>query len=131
MINAYLSMAVPRFRSKPVSDGGLSFLQQGALVFLAQSDFHDPGFLVPFALAILGLTLSIGMTASSIANMGAVDASKGGAAGLLEATGYELGVGLGITLSASCQRPTQRSPAASARGADFRPPDRSSFLVFM
>jgi DHA2 family multidrug resistance protein-like MFS transporter len=69
-----------------------------ALMFLAQSDFHDPGFLVPFALAVLGLTFSIGLTASSIAIMGAVDASKGGAAGSLEATAYELGTGLGITL---------------------------------
>lgn len=70
----------------------------GALVFLARSDFHDPGFLVSLALAVLGLTLSIGLTASSIAIMGSVDASKGGAAGSLEATGYELGTGLGITL---------------------------------
>ena len=70
----------------------------GGLVFLAQSDFHNPGFLVPFALAALGLSLSIGLTASSIAIMGSVDASKGGAAGSLEATGYELGTGLGITL---------------------------------
>lgn len=69
-----------------------------ALVFLAFSDFHAPGYLVPLALALLGLTLSIGLTASSIAIMGAVEASKGGAAGSLEATGYELGTGLGITL---------------------------------
>lgn len=73
-------------------------ISAGALVFLAQSDFHDPGFLVPLALAILGLTLSIGLTASSIAIMGSVEASRGGAAGSLEATGYELGTGLGITL---------------------------------
>ncbi|MBD0413924.1 MFS transporter [Oryzicola mucosus] len=73
-------------------------ISAGMLMLLAQSDFHDPGFLVPFALAILGLTLSIGLTASSIAIMGSVDASKGGAAGSLEATGYELGTGLGITL---------------------------------
>ena len=68
-----------------------------ALMWLAQSDFHDPGLSVPSALAVLGLTLSIGLTASSIAIMGAVDASRGGAAGSLEATGYELGTGLGIT----------------------------------
>lgn len=73
-------------------------ISAGALVYLAQCDFHDPGFLVPFALAILGLALSIGLTASSIAIMGSVDASQGGAAGSLEATGYELGTGLGITL---------------------------------
>ena len=48
-------------------------------------------------LALLGLTLSIGLTASSIAIMGSVVADKGGAAGSLEATAYELGTGLGIT----------------------------------
>ena len=69
-----------------------------ALLFLALKDFHTPGVSVPFALAVLGLALSIGLTASSIAIMGSVEASKGGAAGSLEATGYELGTGLGITL---------------------------------
>lgn len=69
-----------------------------ALAFLAASDFHDPGVTVPTLLAVLGLMLSIGLTASSIAIMGSVEASKGGAAGSLEATGYELGTGLGITL---------------------------------
>ena len=73
-------------------------ISASALMFLAQSDFHDPGLLVPVALAALGLSLSIALTASSIAIMGSVDASKGGAAGSLEATGYELGTGLGITL---------------------------------
>lgn len=73
-------------------------ISAGALSFLARGDFHDPGLLIACALAVLGLTLSIGLTASSIAIMGSVDASKGGAAGSLEATGYELGTGLGITL---------------------------------
>lgn len=72
-------------------------LAAAALMCLAQSDFRNPGLPVPLALAVLGLTLSIGMTASSIAIMGAVDADRGGAAGSLEATGYELGTGLGIT----------------------------------
>lgn len=52
---------------------------------------------MPLVLAVLGLTLSIGLTSSSIAIMGAVEASKGGAAGSLEATGYKLATGLGIT----------------------------------
>lgn len=69
-----------------------------ALVFLALADFHSPGFGVPIMLALLGLCLSIGLTASSIAIMGSVEASKGAAAGALEATGYELGTGLGITI---------------------------------
>ncbi|WP_225028902.1 MFS transporter [Xinfangfangia pollutisoli] len=77
----------------------LSLLTAAAmLAFLAKSDFHDPGLSVPVALAFLGLSLSIGLTASSIAIMGSVEASKGGSAGALEATGYELGTGLGITL---------------------------------
>ena len=77
---------------------GLSLLvAAGSLAFLARSDFHAPGLSVPVALAVLGLTLSIGLTSSSIAIMGAVEAGKGGAAGSLEATGYELGTGLGIT----------------------------------
>jgi DHA2 family multidrug resistance protein-like MFS transporter len=69
-----------------------------SLGWLAVQDFHAPGLIVPVLLAVLGLALSIGLTASSIAIMGSVDASKGGAAGSLEATGYELGTGLGITL---------------------------------
>lgn len=69
-----------------------------SLGWLAVEDFHAPGLVVPVLLSFLGLALSIGLTASSIAIMGAVDASKGGAAGSLEATGYELGTGLGITL---------------------------------
>lgn len=68
-----------------------------ALGFVAFADFHAPGLVVPGMLAVLGLALSIGLTASSIAIMGAVDASKGAEAGSLEATAYELGTGLGIT----------------------------------
>ncbi|TWR88440.1 MFS transporter [Pseudomonas saxonica] len=68
-----------------------------ALAFLALADFNAPGFMVPAMLALLGLTLSIGLTASSIAIMGSVEPSKGAAAGALEATAYELGTGLGIT----------------------------------
>ena len=68
-----------------------------ALASLALADFQTPGLLVPTMLGLLGLALSIGLTASSIAIMGSVEASKGSAAGSLEATGYELGTGLGIT----------------------------------
>src|SRR3989338_2942426 len=64
---------------------------------LAMTELHTPGWIVPTLLGFLGLTLSIGLTASSIAIMGSVDADKGGAAGALEATGYEVGAGLGIT----------------------------------
>jgi MFS transporter, DHA2 family, multidrug resistance protein len=70
----------------------------GALAYLAFSDFHQPGLLVPAMLAVLGLSLSIGLTASSIAIMGSVEAHAAGAAGSLEATSYELGTGLGLAL---------------------------------
>lgn len=74
------------------------FIAACALASLGYSDFHHPGVIVPFILAVTGLTLSIGLTASSIAIMGSVPAEKGAAAGSLESTGYELGTGLGITL---------------------------------
>lgn len=70
----------------------------GALIALSTADFHNPGWIVPTILAVTGLALSIGLTSSSIAIMGSVSAEKGGAAGSLESTGYELGTGLGITL---------------------------------
>ena len=69
-----------------------------ALACLAFSDFAHPGLTVPLLLALLGLALSIGLTASSIAIMSSVAPSQGGAAGSLEATAYEFGSGLGITL---------------------------------
>jgi DHA2 family multidrug resistance protein-like MFS transporter len=86
----------------------------------------DARLIVPALLAVLGLALSIGLTASSIAIMGAVDASKGAAAGSLEATAYELGSGLGITFfgvfmasvfSGSLKLPNGLDPALAARAS--------------
>lgn len=57
-------------------------LSAGTLCYLAQADFHHPGIGVPTILALLGLTLSIGLTASSIAIMGSVETDKGGSSGL-------------------------------------------------
>ncbi|MGE4328342.1 MAG: MFS transporter [Pseudodonghicola sp.] len=86
-----------RFGLRPVACLSLA-ISASALAGLAVTDFGAPGLIVPALLAVLGLALSIGLTASSIAIMGAADASEAGAAGSLEATGYELGSGLGITL---------------------------------
>ena len=81
---------------------------------------------MPAMLAVLGLALSIGLTASSIAIMGSVDASKGGAAGSLEATAYELGTGLGITVfgvfmskvfGSTLSLPAELAPALAERAA--------------
>ena len=69
-----------------------------SLAVLGSANLHVSGLAVPTALAVAGLTLSIGLTASSIAIMGSVEPEKGSAAGSLEGTGYELGSGLGITL---------------------------------
>lgn len=74
------------------------FLAASALVLLSMSNLSAPGLIVPALLASLGLTLSIGLTASSIAIMSSVEASEGASAGALEAMAYELGAGFGITL---------------------------------
>lgn len=73
-------------------------LQPGQLVVVEKIDriSHLP----------LVLALSIGLTASSIDIMGSVDASKGGAAGSLEATRYKLSIGLGFTLFCGCPHET-------------------------
>lgn len=68
-----------------------------SLAGLGFSDFREAGLAVVGLLVLLGLALSIGLTASSIAIMGAAPVSNAGAAGALEATGYEMGTGLGIT----------------------------------
>ena len=82
---------------RPLAAGSLA-LSAFALAALAQSDFAQPGWHVPALLALLGLMLSIGLTASSIAIMNSVEPEKGAAAGALEGTSYELGGGLGITI---------------------------------
>lgn len=69
----------------------------GSLAGLGLSDFHNPGLGVIALMAVLGLALSIGLTASSIAIMSSAPVEKAGAAGSLEGTGYEMGAGLGIT----------------------------------
>ncbi|MGV3574364.1 MAG: MFS transporter [Devosia sp.] len=68
-----------------------------SLAGLGFSDFHNPGIGVAALMVMLGLALSIGLTASSIAIMSSAPAEKAGVAGSLEGTGYELGAGLGIT----------------------------------
>ncbi len=69
----------------------------GCLAGLSISDFQQPDVIIITLLTILGISLSIGLTASSIAIMESSPAEKAGAAGSLEVTGYELGAGLGIT----------------------------------
>lgn len=68
-----------------------------SLAGLAVSDFRADGLGVICLLVSLGLALSVGLTASSIAVMSAIPFEKAGSAGSLEATAYDLGSGLGIT----------------------------------
>ncbi|AFY02415.1 MFS transporter [Bdellovibrio bacteriovorus] len=67
------------------------------LLTLTIADFGSIGPVIVGSLFILGLSLAIGLTASSIAIMNAAPPEKAGAAGSIEAVGYELGMGLGIT----------------------------------
>lgn len=69
----------------------------GCFAGLGFSDFHNDGLLVAFYMAMMGLSLSIGLTSSSIAIMSSAPPEKAGAAGSIEGVGYELGMGLGIT----------------------------------
>ncbi len=69
-----------------------------SLTGLAYSSFHEPSVGVIALLTVLGLSLGIGLTASSVAIMSSTPVEKAGAGGALEATSYDLGTGLGITL---------------------------------
>lgn len=87
---------VGRLGLRLVASGAL-FISALCLAGLGLSDFHHAGPAVIVSMVLLGLALSVGLTASSVAIMSSVRANKAGAAGALEATGYELGAGLGIT----------------------------------
>jgi DHA2 family multidrug resistance protein-like MFS transporter len=89
--------AVGTMGLRPVASLSL-VIAAASLAGLGLSDFHNPGLGVIGLMGSLGLALSIGLTASSIAIMSSAPADKAGAAGSLEGTGYELGAGLGITL---------------------------------
>ena len=102
---------------RPVASLSL-LVAAGSLAGLGLSDFHNPGWEVIALMAVLGLALSIGLTASSIAIMSSAPAEKAGSAGALESTGYELGAGLGISifgvLLSSVYANAMRIPAALA-----------------
>lgn len=103
-------------RTVAVASLGVAALSLAGLGF---SDFHNPGPGVMVLMVTLGLALSIGLTASSIAIMSSAPADKAGVAGSLEGTGYELGAGLGITffgvLLASSYSGALRIPAGMAQ----------------
>lgn len=97
-----------------------------SLAGLGLSDFQEADWLTVAFLVLLGLALSIGLTASSIAIMGGAPVNKAGSAGSLEATAYELGTGLGISFfgvilnlayGRALRLPEGLSAEASARAA--------------
>jgi len=96
-----------------------------SLVGLALTGLDNAGVSVVLMLATLGLSLSVGLTASSVAIMSSTPVEKAGAAGALEATSYDLGSGLGITafgilLASTYERSIQLPgdiPAAMAEAA--------------
>jgi DHA2 family multidrug resistance protein-like MFS transporter len=94
-----------------------------SLFGLGFADFHTDRVVVTVYFILLGLALSMGLTGSSIAIMNSVDETKAGAAGSLEGTGYELGVGLGIAVFGGILSGVYRSaielPAGVSRDAVY------------
>lgn len=88
--------ATALFGLRRVAAGSL-LASAACLAGLSISDFYHFNIMVIALLLVLGISLSIGLTASSIAIMNTAPQDKAGAAGSLEVTGYELGAGLGIT----------------------------------
>ena len=81
---------------RSVSFGSL-VASAASMAGLAVMHLDQPNGGLVLLLATLGLSLSVGLTASSVAIMGSVAAEQAGSAGGLEATSYDLGTGLGIT----------------------------------
>nr|WP_200841141.1 MFS transporter [Geminicoccus flavidas] len=81
---------------RTLSAAGL-FVASASFAALAGVDLHEQAWLSGALLATLGFSLGSTLLAGSVAIMGGAPAEQAGAAGALEATGYELGGALGIT----------------------------------
>lgn len=92
-----------------------------ALFGISQSNIGTDGVVIGCLMAVLGFAFGVGLLASSAAIMGAAPVEKAGAAGSLEATGYELGAGLGITFFGVLLSTIYRANFAGTGGlgADF------------
>lgn len=89
------SMLLARVGLRPIAT--LSLLISGLSLFgLGASDLSQGGIGINIMLIGLGLSLSVGLTASSVAIMGSTPEEKAGAAGALSASSYDLGSALGI-----------------------------------
>lgn len=89
------SMLLARVGLRPIAT--LSLLISALSLFgLGASDLSQGGVAINLMLIGLGLSLSVGLTASSVAIMGSTPEEKAGAAGALSASSYDLGSALGI-----------------------------------
>lgn len=88
---------VGRFGVRLVATGSL-LVSAASLGMLAASNFSNINLIIIISLILLGLSLAVGLTSSSIAIMNTAPPDKAGAAGSIETVGYELGMGLGITI---------------------------------
>ncbi|MPT46944.1 MAG: MFS transporter [Sphingobium sp.] len=84
-----------RFGLRAVATTGMA-VSASSLFLLSRADLNNI-WETSVLLVAFGLSLGCGLLASSVAIMGSAPPEKAGAAGSLEATGYELGAGLGIS----------------------------------
>ena len=111
-----------RFGLRWLGTAGLA-AAAAALLGISQSNIGGDGIVIGCLMAVLGFSLGVGLLASSAAIMGAAPIEKAGAAGSLEATGYELGAGLGITFFGVLLSTIYRSHFSSMAGLG---PDRDA-----
>lgn len=95
-VSPFSGMLTERFGLRAVATASMG--AAAASFFLLGRVSVDASPLVAAALlGLLGTALGCGLLASSVAIMSSAPTDKAGAAGSLEATGYELGAGLGVT----------------------------------
>jgi MFS transporter, DHA2 family, multidrug resistance protein len=95
-VSPFSGMLTERFGLRAVATASMG--AAAASFFLLGRVSVDASPIIAAALlGLLGTALGCGLLASSVAIMSSAPTDKAGAAGSLEATGYELGAGLGVT----------------------------------
>ena len=97
---AVIGIIVSRLGQGPSIAGGLVLAGSG-LVFLAVAEGLPGYFWIAASLVVIGFGISIAMTVSVDAVMGAVPPQRAGAASSVSETAYELGIALGIAVLGS------------------------------
>lgn len=93
----FAGMALSHIGLRPVAVASLA-VSAACLLGMAFSSFQELSPVLAVVMGLLGIALNIGLTTSSVAIMNSTPAEKAGAAGALEASSYDLGTGLGITV---------------------------------